>query len=53
MNKKEEKKDFLIALMPDKNDLEILHREKWYRIRTGKRSSRSIHENFVKYIAFY
>ncbi len=53
MNIKEERKDFLIALMPDKNDLEILLREKWYRIRTGKRSPKSVRENYIKHIAFY
>ena len=41
MNKKEDRKDFLIALMPEKTDLEILHREGWYRVRAGERTPKN------------
>lgn len=54
MLKKNKKRDFLIALMNNKNDFQIAREQNWYRIPCKtKMVPKSVADKSLKYIAFY
>ena len=49
-----DKKDFLVALLKNESDLDIVLEDHWYRIPVAtKRVPKMVKEGYIKYISFY